>query len=88
MPNYFHDAHIRFGLRNYIDVICEKPLVLNPWNIDPLANIEKQTGKRIYNILQLRLHPAIIALREKVKAGDPNKVYDVDLTYITSRGNW
>ncbi|MFN4006809.1 MAG: Gfo/Idh/MocA family oxidoreductase [Chitinophagaceae bacterium] len=87
-PNYLHDAHIRFGLRNNADVICEKPLVLNPWNIDSLADIEQQTGKRIYNILQLRLHPAIIALREKVKAGDPTKVYDVDLTYITSRGNW
>ena len=87
-PNYLHDSHIRFGLRNNADVICEKPLVLNPWNIDSLADIEKQTGKNIYNILQLRLHPAIIALREKVASGEPEKVYDVDLTYITSRGNW
>ena len=65
-PNYLHDAHIRFGLRNDADVICEKPIVLNPWNIDSLADIEKQTGKKVYNILQLRLHPAIIALKKMV----------------------
>jgi UDP-N-acetyl-2-amino-2-deoxyglucuronate dehydrogenase len=87
-PNYLHDAHIRFGLRNHADVICEKPLVLNPWNIDSLADVEKEFGKKVYNILQLRLHPAIIALRDKVNKGDKDKVYDVDLTYITSRGNW
>ena len=87
-PNYLHDAHIRFGLRNNADVICEKPIVLNPWNIDSLADVEKQTGKQIYNILQLRLHPSIIALKEKVKSGGPGKIYDVDLTYITSRGKW
>jgi UDP-N-acetyl-2-amino-2-deoxyglucuronate dehydrogenase len=87
-PNYLHDSHIRFGLRQQADVICEKPLVLNPWNIDALADIEKETGKNVYNIFQLRLHPAIIALREKVKNGPKDKIYDVDLTYLTSRGNW
>ncbi len=87
-PNYLHDAHIRFGLRNDADVICEKPIVLNPWNIDSLADIEKQTGKKVYNILQLRLHPAIIALKKMVAEGPADKVYDVELTYITSRGNW
>ena len=86
-PNYLHDAHIRFGLRNDADVICEKPLVLNPWNVDALAEMQAQYGKKIYSILQLRLHPQVIALREKVRA-NPDKVYDVDLTYITSRGNW
>ena len=86
-PNYLHDAHIRLALRNQAHAICEKPMVLNPWNIDALAEVEKETGKKIYNILQLRLHPAIIALKEKMaKAKD--KVYDIDLTYITGRGNW
>ncbi len=87
-PNYLHDSHIRFALRHGADAICEKPLVLNPWNIDALAEIEKETGRKIYTILQLRLHPSIIALREKIKCGPKDKVYDVDLTYITSRGNW
>lgn len=87
-PNYLHDSHIRFALRQQADAICEKPLVLNPWNVDALAEIEKETGKRIYTILQLRLHPSIIKLREEVLAGDPTKIYDVDLTYITSRGKW
>jgi UDP-N-acetyl-2-amino-2-deoxyglucuronate dehydrogenase len=84
-PNYLHDAHIRFGLRVGADVICEKPLVLNPWNVDALAEIEKETGKKIFTILQLRLHPAIIALREKVQNGPPGKKYDINLKYITSR---
>jgi UDP-N-acetyl-2-amino-2-deoxyglucuronate dehydrogenase len=87
-PNYLHDAHIRFGLRAGADVICEKPLVLNPWNIDAIKSIEQETGKRVYNILQLRLHDAIIALKKRVEDGPLDKVYDVDLTYITSRGNW
>ena len=87
-PNYLHDSHIRFGLRNDADVICEKPIVLNPWNIEALQQIENETSKSIYSILQLRLHPSIIALREKVKNGPAGKIYDVDLTYITSRGNW
>lgn len=85
-PNYLHDAHIRFGLRAGSDVICEKPLVLNPWNIDGLAEIEKDTGKKVNTILQLRLHPAIIALRDRIAAS--NKRHSVDLTYITSRGRW
>lgn len=87
-PNYLHDSHMRFALRSGANAICEKPLVLNPWNIDGLIDIEKDTGKRINTILQLRLHPAIIALREKVNSGANNRKYDVDLTYITSRGNW
>ncbi len=87
-PNYLHDSHIRFGLRNNADVICEKPIVLNPWNIEALQEIEKETGKHIFSILQLRLHPSIIALRETVSGGPNDKVYDVDLTYITSRGHW
>jgi UDP-N-acetyl-2-amino-2-deoxyglucuronate dehydrogenase len=87
-PNYLHDSHIRYALRYGADAICEKPLVLNPWNLDALAEIEKETGRNLYTILQLRLHPSIIALREKVKNGPKDKIYDVDLTYITSRGNW
>lgn len=87
-PNYLHDAHIRFGLRVGADVICEKPLVLNPWNVDALMEIEKETGKRIFTILQLRLHPAIIALKEKVEKAPAQKKYDVKLRYITSRGHW
>jgi UDP-N-acetyl-2-amino-2-deoxyglucuronate dehydrogenase len=87
-PNYMHDSHIRFGLRVGADVICEKPIVLNPWNIDALEQIEEESGKRIFSILQLRLHPSIIALKEKVAKGPKDKIYDVDLTYITSRGNW
>lgn len=87
-PNYLHDSHIRFGLRNNADVICEKPIVLNPWNIEALEEIEGETGKHIFSILQLRLHPAIIALKEKIMNGPKDKVYDVDLTYLTSRGHW
>ncbi len=87
-PNYLHDSHIRFALRHGADAICEKPLVLNPWNIEALAEIENETGRKVYTILQLRLHPSIIALREKIKNGPKDKVYDVELTYITSRGNW
>lgn len=90
-PNYLHDSHIRFALKSGADAICEKPLVLNPWNIDQLKIIEEETGRKVYNILQLRLHPSIIALKEKVSkalASDPNKVYDIDLTYLTSRGKW
>jgi UDP-N-acetyl-2-amino-2-deoxyglucuronate dehydrogenase len=87
-PNYLHDSHIRFGLRHGATVICEKPVVLNPWNINALADLEKETGKTIFNILQLRFHPHIIALKEKVAASNPSKIFDVDLAYITSRGNW
>ena len=87
-PNYLHDAHIRMALRSGADAICEKPLVLNPWNLDALIDIEKATGKKVYTILQLRLHPSIIALRDKIKADTSGKIYDIDLTYLTSRGNW
>ncbi len=87
-PNYLHDAHSRYGLRLGANVICEKPIVLNPWNVDALKEVEKETGKKIFNILQLRLHPSIIALKERVEKADPDKSFDLDLTYITSRGNW
>lgn len=87
-PNYLHDSHIRFALRHQAEAICEKPIVLNPWNIDALQEIEKETGRNIYTILQLRLHPKLIALREKIKNGPKGKMYDVDMSYITSRGNW
>lgn len=87
-PNYLHDAHIRFGLRYGSDVICEKPIVLNPWNIDALQEIEKETGNNIYNILQLRLHDSIIKVKKMVDEGPADKIYDFDLTYQTSRGSW
>jgi UDP-N-acetyl-2-amino-2-deoxyglucuronate dehydrogenase len=87
-PNYLHDSHIRFALRQHADAICEKPLVLNPWNVEALEEIEKETGKKVFTILQLRLHPAIIKLREEVLTDRTNKIFDVDLTYITSRGMW
>ncbi len=87
-PNYLHDAHIRFGLRIGANVICEKPVVLNPWNIEALMEIEKETGGEVFTILQLRLHPAIIALREKIAAAPADKKYTVNLQYITSRGHW
>ena len=87
-PNYLHDSHIRFALRQGADAICEKPLVLNPWNIDSLMKIEEETGNKIYNILQLRVHPSIIALKNKIDNGPKDKIYDVDLTYLTSRGHW
>jgi UDP-N-acetyl-2-amino-2-deoxyglucuronate dehydrogenase len=87
-PNYLHDSHIRFGLRHGANVICEKPLVLNPWNVEALDEIQRETGKKAYNILQLRLHPDILALKEKVQSSDPGKIFDFDLAYITSRGNW
>jgi UDP-N-acetyl-2-amino-2-deoxyglucuronate dehydrogenase len=87
-PNYLHDSHIRLALRNDANAICEKPLVLNPWNIDTLEILEKETGKRIYNILQLRLHPSLIALKQKIDADKSGKIYDVNLAYITSRGRW
>ena len=87
-PNYLHDAHIRFGLRYGADVICEKPIVLNPWNIDALEELEVESGHHVYNILQLRLHPSVIALKNKVDNSPKDKIYEFDLTYITSRGNW
>ncbi len=87
-PNYLHDAHIRFGLRIGANVICEKPVVLNPWNIEALMEIEKETGREVFTILQLRLHPAIIALKEKIAAAPAGKKHTVNLQYITSRGHW
>jgi len=87
-PNYLHDAHCRFALRSGSDAICEKPIVLNPWNLDGLLEMEQSTGKRVQTILQLRLHPAIIALREKVRANPSNTKHEVDMSYITSRGHW
>jgi UDP-N-acetyl-2-amino-2-deoxyglucuronate dehydrogenase len=87
-PNYLHDSHIRFAMRHQADAICEKPLVLNPWNVDALEEIEKESGKKVFTILQLRLHPSIIALKKEVEASPKDKIFDVDLTYITSRGHW
>lgn len=87
-PNFLHDAHVRFALRVNADAICEKPLVLNPWNIDALAELEQESGHRVFTILQLRVHPALIALRQKLLAEPPGKKHDVRLTYITTRGLW
>lgn len=87
-PNYLHDAHIRMALRSGAHAICEKPLVLNPWNVEALMDIEKESGKKINTILQLRLHPSIIALKNKIDQNTSATKYDVDLTYITSRGKW
>jgi len=87
-PNYLHDSHIRFALRHQADAICEKPIVLNPWNIDALQQIEKETGRNVYTVLQLRLHPSIAALKEKIMKAPPDRKHDIDLSYITSRGSW
>jgi UDP-N-acetyl-2-amino-2-deoxyglucuronate dehydrogenase len=90
-PNYLHDSHIRFGLRSGAHVICEKPLVLNPWNIDGIEELERESGRRVYNVLQLRHHPAIMELRRRIAARIlefPDAQADVELTYITSRGRW
>ncbi|MBK6701180.1 MAG: Gfo/Idh/MocA family oxidoreductase [Saprospiraceae bacterium] len=87
-PNYLHDSHMRFGLRLGADVICEKPLVLNPWNIDALQEIELETSKKVNTILQLRLHPKVQELRKKIQSENAPQKYEVDLVYITSRGKW
>jgi UDP-N-acetyl-2-amino-2-deoxyglucuronate dehydrogenase len=87
-PNYLHDAHIRFALRSGANAICEKPLVLNPWNVDALMEIESETGCRVYTVLQLRLHPAIVSLKKKIDSEPKAQKYNVTLQYITSRGNW
>lgn len=89
-PNYLHDAHIRFALCIGANAICEKPLVLNPWNLDALAELEKETGLKIFNVLQLRVHPSIVALKEKIKKKLPHTSakHNIDLSYITSRGKW
>lgn len=86
-PNYLHDAHVRFALRSETDAICEKPLVLNPWNLDGLAEVEQRTNRKVNTILQLRLHPAIESLREKMRA-DRGRIHEVELSYITPRGRW
>ena len=87
-PNYLHDSHIRYGLRIGADVICEKPLVLNPWNVDALVELEEEYPNKVNTILQLRHHEAILALKDKIDNGSKEKIYNIDLTYITSRGNW
>ena len=87
-PNYLHDSHIRFALRIGADAICEKPLVLNPWNLDALQSLEQESGKKIFNVLQLRLHPVIIGLKEKIDKEYSGKKYSIDLQYVTSRGKW
>lgn len=87
-PNYLHDSHVRFALRSGADAICEKPVVLNPWNIDGLKEIERDTGRAVNTILQLRLHPTIISLRDKIRAEQGDEKHEVDLTYITARGRW
>lgn len=86
-PNYLHDAHVRFALRVGANAICEKPIVLNPWNIDALKELEEESENKIYNILQLRLHPSIIDLKKRME-NQKDKIHDIDLTYITSRGKW
>lgn len=87
-PNYTHDSFIRYGLEHNMDVICEKPVVLNPWNLEELKQLEQQSGRKAYTILQLRLHDSIAELKKRIETGPKDKVYDVDMTYITSRGKW
>ena len=87
-PNYLHDAHVRFALRVGADAICEKPVVLNPWNIDALQELEQESGKRVYTILQLRVHPSLVALRDKIRQERVTHKHEIVLTYITSRGAW
>ncbi len=91
-PNYLHDAHVRLALRSGADAICEKPLVINPWNLDQLEELEQETGKRVYTVLQLRLHPSLMALKAQMdaelSATTPPSRHQVDLSYITSRGAW
>ena len=87
-PNHLHDAHIRLALRVGADALCEKPLVINPWNLDALRDLERETGRRVFTVLQLRLHPQLIALRDRLAAEPATPVHDVELTYITARGRW
>tara|TARA_R110000850_G_scaffold125586_25_gene244092 strand:- start:3920 stop:4873 length:954 start_codon:yes stop_codon:yes gene_type:complete len=87
-PNYLHDSHMRFAMRAGADAICEKPLVLNPQDIDDLKEVENETGRKVNTILQLRVHPSILSLRDEVASLPSDKKFDVDLSYITSRGNW
>ncbi len=87
-PNYLHDAHIRFSLRVGADAVCEKPLVLNPWNVDAIGELEKETGRRVCTVLQLRLHPAVAALKQEIDNAKSGEKHEVELTYITPRGRW
>lgn len=87
-PNYLHDSHMRYAMRSGVDAICEKPLVLNPGDIDDLKEVEKETGCKVNTILQLRVHPSILKLREEIKGRESDTKCDVEMTYITSRGNW
>ncbi|RMH64745.1 MAG: gfo/Idh/MocA family oxidoreductase [Calditrichaeota bacterium] len=87
-PNYIHDAHIRFALRVGADALCEKPLVLNPWNLDALEELEQRSGQRVWNVLQLRVHPSLLALKERLAQTPSREKHEIDLTYITSRGKW
>jgi len=87
-PNHVHDAYIRMALRNDANAICEKPLVVSPWNLDPLLELQEETGRKVYNTLQLRLHPDLIATKQKLDSQQNRKKVDVVLTYITRRGNW
>ncbi|MGB5105831.1 MAG: Gfo/Idh/MocA family oxidoreductase [Candidatus Zixiibacteriota bacterium] len=87
-PNYLHDAHVRFALRVGADAICEKPLVLNPWNIDALQELEQESGKRVFTILQLRVHPSLVELKSQIMKVASNKKREIEMTYITSRGGW
>jgi UDP-N-acetyl-2-amino-2-deoxyglucuronate dehydrogenase len=87
-PNYLHDAHIRLALRGGANVLCEKPLVINPWNLDGIAELERESGRRVSTVLQLRLHPELVALRARLQSETPKDLHDVSLTYITARGSW
>ncbi|HMX41238.1 MAG TPA: Gfo/Idh/MocA family oxidoreductase, partial [Saprospiraceae bacterium] len=87
-PNYLHDAHCRYGLRHGADVVCEKPLVLHPHNLEALRDMERETGRRVWNVLQLRHHPQIVALKEQSERQPQGKIFDVELTYVTPRGKW
>lgn len=87
-PNYLHDAHIRFALREGANAICEKPLVLNPWNAEALHIIESETGKKVNTVLQLRYHPSIVELKKKIDGSKNKKKHEIELTYITPRGKW
>ncbi len=87
-PNYLHDAHCRLALRVGADAICEKPLVINPWNLDALQELESEFQRKIYTVLQLRVHPKLLELRERLKKGSSDRQHAVQLTYIASRGRW
>jgi UDP-N-acetyl-2-amino-2-deoxyglucuronate dehydrogenase len=87
-PDYLHDAHIRYGLKIGANVITEKPMVLNPKNLDDIELVEKETGKKVYTILQLRYHDVIVGLKKQIDEGPKDKVYNIDLNYTTSRGSW